>query len=252
MTIHISQPQIGEAEKQAVLDVLNSGNLVMGERVAQLEDEWAKVCQTKYAVAVSSGTAALHLALLAHGIGPGDEVITSPFTFIATTNAILLTGAKPVFVDIELETFCMDTSKVKKMISPNTAAIMPVHLYGHMAGPLGHVMSRHTPVIDDACQAAGAKYLDHSPGYLGTACYSLYATKNVMCGEGGMIATQSAYIAQRCRSLRSHGISTSSMGYNYRMTDLQAALGLVQLGRLDEFTQARCENAACGSDACHL
>jgi dTDP-4-amino-4,6-dideoxygalactose transaminase len=249
--IPISKPFIGEAEKQAVLAVLESGILAQGPRTAQLEEQWAAACGTKYAIATSSGTTALHIALLAHGIGPGDEVITSPFTFIASVNSILFTGAKPVFADIQADTFNLDPSLIEAAITPRTRAIMPVHLYGLTCDmdAIGAIARRrHLAVIEDAAQAIGAEYHGQRAGSFGTGCFSLYATKNVMSGEGGMITTHDAALARRCRLLRNHGMERryyhDMLGYNFRMTDLHAAIGLAQIGRLDEFTAKRRANAA--------
>ncbi len=248
--IPISRPQIGEAEKAAVLEVLDSGMLVQGPRVAWLEERFAEVCGTRYAVATSSGTTALHIALLAHGIGPGDEVITTPFTFIATANSILFVGARPVFVDIEEDTFNINPALIEAAVTPRTRAIIPVHLYGHPCD-LGAVMDiarRHDlVVIEDAAQAIGATYRGKTVGSFGTGCFSLYATKNVTTGEGGMITTDDEALADRCRLLRSHGMRRryyyESLGYNFRMSDLHAAIGLAQMGRLEEFTAKRRTNA---------
>lgn len=249
--IPISKPFIGEAEKQAVLDVLESGMLVQGPRTAALEARFATVCGTRHAVATSSGTTALHIALLAHGIGPGDEVITTPFTFIASVNSIIYVGARPVFVDIAAETFNIDPALIEAAITPRTKAILPVHLYGYPCdmNAILDIARRHSlVVIEDAAQAIGAEYKGRRIGSLGTGCFSLYATKNVMSGEGGMITTDDDALAERCRLLRSHGMQRryyhDILGYNFRMTDLHAAIGLVQIERLDEFTAQRRANAA--------
>jgi dTDP-4-amino-4,6-dideoxygalactose transaminase len=249
--IPISKPFIGEAEKQAVLQVLESGMLVQGPRTAALEEKWAAACGTRYAVATSSGTTALQLALVAHGIGPGDEVITTPFTFIASVNSILYTGARPVFVDIRADTFNIDPDLIEVAITPRTRAIMPVHLYGYpcdMDAILAIAGHHGLAVVEDAAQAIGADYNGRPVGSFGTGCFSLYATKNVMSGEGGMITTGDETFAQRCRMLRNHGMQRryyhDMLGYNMRMTDLHAAIGLAQIDRLAEFTAARRANAA--------
>ena len=249
--IPIAKPWIGDAEKQAVLDVLESGMLVQGPRVKALEERFAEVCGTRYAVATSSGTTALHVALLAHGIGSGDEVITTSFTFIATVSSILFTGAKPVFVDIEEETFNLNPALIEEAITPRTRAIIPVHLYGHpcdMDAILDIARRRDLVVVEDAAQAIGARYKGRPVGGFGTGCFSLYATKNVMSGEGGMITTNDEEFADKCRMLRSHGSRRryyyEFLGYNLRMSDLHAAIGLTQIGRLDEFTARRRANAA--------
>jgi dTDP-4-amino-4,6-dideoxygalactose transaminase len=248
--IPIAKPYIGDAEKNAVLEVLDSGMLAQGKKTARFEEEFAAVCGVKHAVATASGTTALHAALLAHGIGPGDEVITTPFTFIATVNSILFTGAQPVFVDIEEDTFNINSELVEKAITPRTKAIMPVHLYGHPCemSKLMEIVKRHNLIlIEDAAQSIGAEYNGQRTGGFGTGCFSLYATKNVMCGEGGMITTNDDEIAQRCRLLRNHGSQRryvhEVLGYNFLMNDIDAAIGLVQIGRLGEFTKKRRANA---------
>jgi dTDP-4-amino-4,6-dideoxygalactose transaminase len=249
--IPISKPYIGEAEKHAVLEVLESGMLVQGPRTAKLEEKFAAVCNTKFAIATSSGTTALHVALLAHHIEPGDEVITTPFTFMASVNAILYLGAKPVFVDIEEDTFNINPDLIKKAITPKTKAILPVHLYGYpcnMELILSLAQQYGLAIIEDACQAIGAKYKGQPVGSFGTGCFSLYATKNVMAGEGGMITTNDETLAQRCRMIRNHGMQRryyhEMLGYNFRTSDLHSAIGLVQIGRLEEFTEKRKNNAA--------
>ncbi|MBK8985787.1 MAG: DegT/DnrJ/EryC1/StrS family aminotransferase [Chloroflexi bacterium] len=249
--IPISKPFIGEAEKQAVMAVLDSGMLAQGPRTAAFEEKFAAVCGVKHAVAASSGTTALHIALLAHGIGPGDEVITTPFTFIASVNSIVYTGAKPVFVDIDPETFNINPDLLAAAITPRTKAIMPVHLYGYPCDmdAIMSIADQHgLAVIEDAAQSIGATYKGKMTGSFGTGCFSLYATKNVMSAEGGMITTNDDDIAQRCRMIRNHGMQRryyhDMLGFNFRMTDLHAAIGLAQLDRLDEFTSKRRANAA--------
>lgn len=249
--IPISRPYIGEEERRAVLRVLDSGMLAQGECTARLESRFAQLCGTRHAVAVSSGTAALHLALLAHDIGPGDEVITSAFTFIASPNSILFTGARPVFVDIEPETFNIDPREVATAITPRTKAIMPIHLYGQMCDmeALAEIAAaHHLVIIEDAAQAVGATYRGKMAGSFGTGAFSLYATKNIMSGEGGMITTDDDRVAEQCRLLRNHGMKQryhyEMLGYNFRISDLHAAIGLAQLDRLEEFSSRRRTNAA--------
>jgi len=249
--IPISKPDISDAEKSAVLEVLGSGVLAMGPRTAQFEESFADTFNVKHAIAVSSGTTALHIALLANGVKPGDEVITTPFTFAATVNAILYVGAKPVFVDIDEETFNMDLAQVEERITPSTKAILPVHLYGYMCDMdrLQDIAEKHgLKIIEDACQAVGATYKDKFAGSFGTGAYSFYATKNLMSGEGGMITTNDDEVAELCKMIRSHGMKRryyhEMLGYNFRMTDIQAAIGLVQLKRLPEFNEKRRQNAA--------
>ncbi len=248
--IQISKPFIGDEEKKAVLEVLDSGMLVQGPRVAKLEEQFAGLCKTKFAVATSSGTAALHIALLAHGVGRGDEVITSPFTFFATVSSILYTGATPVFVDIEEDTFNIDPAKIEAAITSKTKAILPVHLYGYpcnMTEIMKVAEKHHLAVIEDAAQAVGASLDGKMTGSFGTGCFSLYATKNVMSIEGGIISTDDEAIAKSCKLIRNHGMERryyhDTLGYNLRMTDLHASIGLAQFARLEGFNQAREKNA---------
>ncbi len=249
--IHISKPFITEAEKQAVMEVLDSGYIVQGPRTASLEEKFAEVCGTDFAIATSSGTTALHLALLANGIGAGDEVITTPFTFMASINTILFVGAKPVFVDIQPDTFNIDPNLIEAAITPATNAILPVHLYGQpceMDRIMQIAQEYDLAVIEDAAQAVGAAFKGQPVGGFGTGCFSLYATKNIMSAEGGMITTNDPEIAENCRMLRNHGMQRryhhEILGYNFRMTDVHAAIGLAQINRLDELTTAREKNAA--------
>ncbi len=248
--IPLARPLIGARERAAVLDVLDSGQLAQGPRVATFEHAFATLCGVQHAVAVSSGTAALHTALAALGIGPGDEVVTTPFTFVATANAILMQGATPRFADIEPETFTLDPAAVEQAITARTKAILAVDLFGHpYLRELDELAQRHgIPLIEDACQAVGAHRDGVPAGALGTlAAFSFYATKNMTTGEGGMLTTSDEQLADRARRFRHHGQSArytyESMGYNYRMTDLQAALGLVQLEQLSAWNEQRRTNA---------
>jgi perosamine synthetase len=225
--------------------------LAQGPRVAALEAAFSKVTGARHAIATSSGTTGLHLALLAHGVGPGDEVITSPFTFIASVNAILFTGAKPVFVDIEETTFNIDPERLEAAITPRTKVVMPVHLYGQPCDmdEICEIARRHNLVVlEDAAQAVGATYRGRHVGTFGTAVFSLYATKNVMSGEGGIITTDADEVADTARLLRNHGMRNryeyEMLGYNFRLTDVHAAIGLAQLGRMGEATRRRRSNAA--------
>ena len=249
--IRIAEPRIGEAERKAVLAVLESGQLTNGPVTKQLEAAFAReVSRTAEAVAVSSGTAALHLALLAHGVGPGDEVITTPFSFQATANMILATGARPVFVDVT-EDGNIDASLVEAAVTARTKALLPVDLYGRLCDmpPLQAIAERHSlALIEDAAQAHGAELGGRLAGSFATGCFSLYATKNMTAGEGGLVTTNDPVLAERVRRLRSHGeidrYESAELGYNYRITEVGAALALAQLEGLAAANAARRRNAA--------
>ena len=245
--IAIAQPVVAGEEIAAVNRVLHSGMIAQGPEVAALEEEFASICGTKYAVAVNSGTAAIHCALHAAGVGPGDEVITTPFTFIATINPILMCGARPVLVDIRDNDFLIDPDLVASAITSKTKAVLAVDLYGQPVDykQLGAMCGRRDiALIEDACQAIGARFGQRATGSLGLAgCFSLYATKNVMSGEGGMLTTNDLAVAESARRFRQHGMTASyeyvELGYNYRMTDVLAAIGRAQIAKLDKFTLAR-------------
>ena len=248
--IRMGRPVIGEEEKRAVLAVLESGQLAQAQRVAEFEEAFARFVGSEHAVAVSSGTAALIAALLAHGIGPGDEVITTPFTFAATANAVLIAGARPVFVDVREEDFNIDPALIEPAVTPRTRAILPVHLFGHPCDmeAIGEIARRHgLAIIEDACQAHGASVGGRAVGSFGTGCFSLYATKNMTTGEGGVLTTNDAAIAERVRLIRNHGerqrYHSELLGYNLRMTEMAAALGLAQLSRLPDLNERRRANA---------
>ncbi len=241
---------MGTEEQEAVLGVLRSGNLAGGERVAELERSFARTHEAAHAVAVSSGTAALVAALRAHRVGPGDEVITAPLTFVATLNAILEVGATARFADIG-DDLTLDPSLVARLVTPRTRVLMPVHLYGLPAAmsQIRDIARVHELVIiEDAAQAPGARVAQASVGSFGTAAFSLYATKNITCGEGGIVTTDDDGIAVRLRLLRNHGMREryeySMPGYNYRLTDLQAAIATTQLARLPGLAATRNRNAA--------
>lgn len=248
--IPIARPIVGGDEFEAVRAVLSSGHLAQGSVVAEFEEAFAAECDVRYAVAITNGTLALHAALLAYGIGPGDEVITSPFTFIASVNTIRATGATPVLADIEPDTFTIDPDAVRAAITPRTAAIMPIHLFGHPA-PMPELMEiarQHgLAVIEDACQAHGAAIDDAPVGGYGAGCFSFYPTKNIMCGEGGMVTTNDPAVADAVRLFRSHGMRRryyhETFGLNYRMTDLLAAIGLAQLTHLRAWNAERIRHA---------
>ncbi len=248
--IPIAKPQLDDAEIQAVSDVLRSGIIAEGQRVAEFEQAFAEYTGTEHAVAVNSGTAALHAALLAHGIGKGDEVITSSFSFIATANSILFTGAKPVFADIKADTFNLDPQLIEENITPATKAIMPVHLYGQPADMdlMTDIAEDHDLIlIEDACQAHGAEHNGKKVGSFGTGAFSFYPTKNMTTSEGGIITTNNGEVADKARMIRSHGSKQrylhEMLGYNLRMTDISAAIGLAQLRKLPEYTARRQHNA---------
>lgn len=247
--IPISKPAIGDEEKVAVARVLESGMLAQGARVAELEHTFAEFIGVKHAIATVNGTAALHAALLAHRIGPGDEVITVPFTFIASVNAILYVGATPVLVDVD-ETFNIDPTQVERVITPRTKAILPIHLYGQPAdlAALDQIAQRHgLVIIEDACQAHGATFAGQHVGSFGTGCFSFYATKNMTTGEGGMVTTNDDQIAEAVRLIIAHGMRVryyhQQIGYNFRMTDIAAAIGIEQLKKLPAANARRAETA---------
>lgn len=249
--IPLSKPEIGAAEEAAVLDVLRSGMLAMGARTRELEEEWAAYCGVRHAVFMSNGTVAQEAILRCLDIGPGDEVITVSFSFNATASAIIQAGARPVFVDVREDDFTMDPSLVEAAITPRTRAIMPVHLYGLMAdmGPLMDIATRHgLPLLEDAAQAVGARYQGRRAGSFGPAMFSLYATKNVMSGEGGMATTDDHVLADRLRIYRNHGMKVryhhDELGTNFKPNDLAAAIGLAQLRAADARTAQRQKNAA--------
>ncbi len=254
--IPINKPLIGREEIEAISEVIDSGILTGasidgGPKVREFETRFASFIGSKYAVAVSNGTAALHLALLAAGVGPGDEVIVPPFTFVATATVVLLVGAKPIFADIDPETYNINPDNVRKLISPRTKAIIPVHLYGLPADmdPIMEIASDHNIiVIEDAAQAHGASYKGRMVGSIGhMGCFSFYATKNMTTGEGGMITTNDKEYWERLRMLRTHGqvkgYDPHILGYNYRMPEIEAAIGLVQLSKLPRFLDVRRRNA---------
>ena len=248
--IYMAKPQIGDDEKKAVMEVLDSGIIAQGPRVKAFEDAFALMCGTKHAIATTSGTTALHVALLAHGIGKDDEVITSAFTFIASSNSILFVGAKPVFVDIDPRTFNIDPAKIEAAITPRTKAILPVHLYGLPCDmdTIMQIAEKHgLVVIEDACQSHGAEYQGRKVGSFGTGTFSLYPTKNMTSAEGGMITTNDPLVDEKCRVIRQHGMRKryyhDELGYNFRMTDIHAAIGLAQLKKLENFNAQRQANA---------
>jgi len=237
----------------AVLEVLGSGAYVLGEPVERFERAFAAYCGVRHAIAVNTGTSALHLAFLAAGIGPGDEVITTPFTFVATVAAILYAGAQPVLVDVEPQAFAIDPARIEAAITPRTRAIVPVHLYGQMADMdaiLAMAERRGLAVIEDACQAHGATHRGRPAGSLGvSAAFSFYPGKNLgACGEGGIVVTDDDAQMRTMRSLRDWGQAERYnhvlKGFNYRMDAIQGAILDIKLRHLEDWTEARRAHAA--------
>ena len=249
--ISIAHPEIGEEERENVMQVMASGQLAQGKWVAAFEQQFAEFMHAKEGIAVSSGTSALHLSLLAHGVKAGDEVITSPFSFAATANVICVIGAKPVFVDIDPLSYNIDVTKIEAAITPRTKAIMPVHLFGNpcdITALMDIAKTHNLAVVEDACQSHAATVDGKYVGTFGTGCFSFYPTKNMTTGEGGIVITDDSAIADRIRLMRNHGqrerYKQIAMGYNLRMTEIQAAIGVAQLKKLPRFTQKRQSNAA--------
>ncbi len=246
-----ARPVIGEAEIEAAVRVLRSGMVVQGPEVAAFEAEFSELVDGRHCVAVNSGTSALHLTLMALGIGRGDEVIVPSFSFAATANAVRLVGAEPIFVDIEPGSFCVDPDAVAAAITPRTVAIMPVHLYGHPAAMdrLVPIAERHgLAIVEDAAQAHAASLGGTPVGAFGAAgCFSFYPTKNMHSLEGGMITTADAGLARTLRLLRNQGMehryANEIVGANVRLTDVAAAVGRVQLTQLPAWTEQRRANA---------
>jgi perosamine synthetase len=253
--IPINLPKINEEEVEAVVKVLRSGPLTnalgAGPMVTQFENNFAKFAGVKHAVAVNTGTAALHSAIVAAGVQQGDEVILPSFTFVATAEAVVMAGGKPAFTDINPETYTISPAEIKKNITKKTKAILPVDLYGFAADikPIREIAAKHgLAVVEDAAQAHGATYNGKPAGvFADAACWSLYASKNITTGEGGVVTTDSAEVAETLRLIRTHGekakYASLMLGYNYRMSEIQAAIGLVQLEKLPSFVAKRRENA---------
>lgn len=249
--IPIARPQMGEEEKELVWSTMSSGGLAQGARVHELEERFAAFVGVPHAIATSSGTTALHLALLAAGVGPGDEVVTVPFTFIASATSVLFTGARPVFVDVDEATFNIDVSQIEAAITPRTRAILPVSLYGQPADlpAIAEIADRRgLTLVEDAAQSHGAAVGGRMSGSWGAGCFSFYPTKNMTTGEGGMVTTSDAELADRARLLREHGSRVryhhEIVGFNFRMTDIHASIGLAQLTKLPANNARRREIAA--------
>jgi perosamine synthetase len=249
--IPIAKPVLGKKELEAVKEVFESGMLVQGKKVKLFEEKFAEYIGVEHAIAVANGTVALDVALKALNLGPGDEVITPAFSFIASSNCILFQNAKPVFADINPRTFNIDPSDVAEKITAKTKALIAVHLFGQPANmnALKEIAEDNgILLVEDAAQAHGAEYKGQKAGSIGDiGCFSFYATKNMTMGEGGMIATNDQKLARKARLLRNHGGTQKYhhdiLGYNYRMTEFCAAIGSVQLKKLDEFNEKRRENA---------
>ncbi|MBK9782009.1 MAG: DegT/DnrJ/EryC1/StrS family aminotransferase [Anaerolineales bacterium] len=260
MKIPISKPFFGEEEKKAIQEPLETGWVVQGPKVNEFEGLFAEYTRSSYALATTSCTTALHLALIALDVQPGDEVIIPPFTWVATANVVEMLGAQPVFVDIELDTFNIDVSKIEASITPRTKVIVPVSLFG-VSAPMRPIMDiakkYHLVVVEDDACATGAWYQGHHAGTLADiGCFSFHPRKAITTGEGGMVVTNSTELAEKIRSLRDHGASKSDLarhlgsrsyllpefnvvGYNYRMTDFQGAIGAAQMHRLKWILEQR-------------
>jgi dTDP-4-amino-4,6-dideoxygalactose transaminase len=248
--IPIARPVLGEVEAKAVVDVLNSGMLTQGEAVKKFEDDFSHYLGIRNSIAVSNGTVALDLALKALGLQPGDEVISPAFTFIATANAILYQGAKPVFADVDSRMFNIDPQDLQKKVTSKTKAVIGVHLYGQPFDEqaVQEICEDHKiALIEDCAQAHGAEFQGQKVGSFGLGCFSFYPTKNMTTGEGGMITTNDDHLAAKLRLMRNHGDTGKynhiMLGYNYRMTNIQGAIGQVQLKSLNQYNKKRIENA---------
>lgn len=246
--IPVANPDIGKEEEELVLEAIRSGWISsQGPYVKRFEKEFATWLGVKHAIAVSSGTAALHLALLAIGAGPGDEVIVPDLTFASPANMVMMTGARPVFVDVTKEYWCLDPREIRKKITPRTKAIVVVHLYGHPADMdeiLEIARENNIYVIEDAAEAHGAEYKGTKVGRLGDiGTFSFYANKIITTGEGGMVVTNDNELADKIRLMRDHGMRPRywhvTLGHNYRMTSLQAALGLAQLKKIEKLLKKK-------------
>lgn len=250
--IPISKPSIEQSEIEYIMEAVSSGWISsIGPYIDEFEKEFARYCGVKHCVATSNGTVAIHLALMVLGIGKGDEVIIPDFTFAATANAVILSGATPVYADICADSWCIDPKSVLSKITPKTKAIIPVHIYGHPCDmeSLNEIAKKYSlNIIEDAAEAHGATYKNQFVGSFGDcATFSFFGNKIITTGEGGCITTNSDSIAEKARILRDHGMSKEKrywhieVGYNYRMTNLQAAIGVSQLKRIENFLSSRKE-----------
>ena len=250
MKIHLSRPDITDREIEAVCEVLRGPNLSLGPRVAQFERAFVEYVGSKRAVAVNSGTSGLFLCASAMGIGPGDEVVTTPFTFVASTTSIMMTGAMPVFVDIDPVSLNIDAAKIESAITRRTKAVLPVEVFGNPAGfeRVCEVARTHNlPVIEDSCEALGSALKGRKAGTFGRmSVFGFYPNKQITTGEGGMILTDDDALADACVSLRNQGrakdggwLAHERLGYNFRLSDINCALGIAQLSRIDEIKSKR-------------
>src|SRR5688572_23390074 len=252
-SIPLSRPDITQKEIDAVVDVLHTSTLSIGPRIEQFERLCAKVAGRRHAIGVSSGTAGLHCAMIAAGVESGDEVITTPFSFVASANAALFVNAKPVFVDIDPKTLNIDVTKVAAAITPKTKAIVAVEVFGHPGGmvELEQLAQQHELVlIEDACEGFGGQFGERRIGSFGRAgVFAFYPNKQITTGEGGMIVTDDDAFAATCRALRNQGregmawLAHERLGYNYRLSEINAALGIAQMERLDGMLAERCRVA---------
>ena len=258
-TVSLARPSVGAEELAAVKDVLDSGWLTQGPKVAAFEKGCAERLGVPHALAVTSGTTALHVAIDALGIGPGDEVIVPTFTWVATANAAVYCGATPVFVDVEPDTYNIDAAKIAAAVTPRTRAIIPVHLFGLCADmdAVRKAVPAHVKIVEDAACAFGATYDGRQAGAMGDiGCFSFHPRKSITTGEGGMVVTRDETLARAMGELRNHGLSAADpktrggpgphfmadvvrLGFNFRMSDIQAAVGVAQLAKLDRFIDDR-------------
>ena len=249
-SIPLARPNVTQAEIDAVVAVLEGPTLSLGPKLEEFEAAFAKQCSTRWAVGCSSGTAALHLLTQAMGLGPGDEFVTTPFSFVASANCGLMVGATPVFADIDAQTWNIDVDKVAEAITPRTKLIIPVDVFGQLPDmdPLEQLANRQgLKLIEDSCESLGSSYKGRPAGSFGDAgVFGFYPNKQITTGEGGMIVTDDEQLAGMCRSLRNQGRDTNGgwlahprMGYNYRISELNCAMGIVQLRRLGEIVDAR-------------
>lgn len=248
--IPVAEPLLGDEELRNVVDAVKSGWISSkGEYIEKFENEFANYCGTKYGIATSNGTAALHLALTALGIGQGDEVIVPTLTFVAVANVVTYCNAKPVFVDAHPDYWCIDPEKIEEKITTRTKAIIPVHLYGHPCDldPILDIVEKfNLYIIEDAAEAHGAEYKGNKVGSFGDiGCFSFYGNKIITTGEGGICLTNNEELAEKLRILRDHGMNPNKrywhdeIGFNYRITNLQAAVGVAQMKKLDEFIEKK-------------